>query len=448
MPKFSSKIGVVAATVGSAVGLGNVWRFPAEAQANGGAVFLLIYICCILLLGIPVMTAEFALGRGGDSNVIDVYRKVTPGRNGWWLTGALAVLASYLILSFYMVVSGWTLEYLVQSITGGLYDRAGEGETAFKDAMGSYITGTWRPIAMTVAMIAGNLVVLLRGVEKGIERISNILMPVLFVLLLVFCGVSLSLPGAVEGLKFFLSPDFSNVGPSTIINALGQAFFSLSLAMGILVTYASYYPSTTRLTKTAVTVSLLDLMVAVLMGVIIFPAVMTFGLQDSNLAGSALVFVTLPEIFAQMGGTQWWSALFFLLLTVAAFTSTISLAEVSVSFVKTRYRVSRRAACLWVCLPLLILSPICSLSVGVWSGFTICGLTIFDFLDTVATNIMLPLGGIFLCIYMGWVAPERFFSNQLTNGGALHSWAYSVIRFIVKWVASPLILLILIWQFK
>lgn len=446
MPKFSSKIGVIAATVGLAVGLGNVWRFPAEVQANGGALFLLVYILCIFILGIPVMTAEFALGRGGDSDAVGVFRKVTPDRKGWWLAGALAVLASYLILSFYMVVSGWTLEYLVQSVTGDLY-ASGSGDEAFRDTMGRYITGTYRPIVMTVIMIAANLLVLLKGVQGGIERMSNIMMPVLFLLLVIFCGVSLSLPGASEGLSFFLRPDFSALTPATVVNALGQAFFSLSLAMGILVTYASYYPAGTKLTRTAMTVSLLDLMVAILMGVIIFPAVMTFGLQDSNLAGSALVFVTLPEIFAQMGGTRWWSSLFFLLLTVAAFTSTISLAEVSVSFVKTRMKVSRTRACLCVCLPLLILSPVCSLSVGPWKGFTIAGLTIFDFLDTVATNIMLPVGGILLCVYMGWVAPERFFRAQLTNNGTLHSRALGLIRFVVKWIAPPLILLILIWQF-
>lgn len=447
MPKFSSKIGVIAATVGSAVGLGNVWRFPAEVQANGGALFLLIYIFCIFLFGIPVMTAEFALGRGGDSDAVGVYRNVTPSRRGWWLTGALAVLASYLILSFYMVVSGWTLEYLIQSVTGHLYEGDLADEATFTSSMQRYITGTWRPVVMTVIMIVANLVVLLRGVEGGIEKISNLLMPMLFVLLLVFCGVSFSLPGAADGLEFFLRPDFSALTPATVINAIGQSFFSLSLGMGILITYASYYPASTRLTRTAVTVALLDLMVAILMGFIIFPAVMTFGLQDSNLAGSSLVFITLPEIFARMGGTQWWSTLFFLLLTVAAFTSTISLAEVSVSFCTTRLGTSRRTACFAVCLPLLILSSVCSLSVGPWSGYTIAGMTIFDFLDTVATNIMLPLGGILTCIYVGWVAPEGFFSTQLSNGGTLRSGLFTAIRFIVRWIAPPLIFLILIWQF-
>ena len=444
--KFASKIGMIAATVGSAVGLGNVWRFPAEVQANGGAIFLLIYICCIFLLGIPVMIAEFALGRGGESDAVGVYSKITPQHKSWRYVGVLAILSSYIILSFYMVVSGWTFEYLIQSVTGDLYSSAVEGEMAFRDRMGSYITGTYRPIVVTVLMIFGNMFVLIRGVQRGIEKMSNIMMPILFILLLIFCGVSLSLDKVREGLEFFLRPDFSVVTPATVINALGQSFFSLSLAMGILVTYSSYFPADTRLTRTAVTVSLLDLMVAVFMGIIIFPAVMTFGLENSNLAGSALVFVTLPEIFAQMGGTRIWSTLFFMLLTVAAFTSTISLAEVSVSFMQNRIGLSRKRAVMSVTLPLLILSPICSLSVGPWSGFTIAGLTIFDFLDTITTNFMLPLGGILLCIYVGWIAPKNFFRNELSNNGSLRIRSTGVIYFIIRWIAPVLIAVILLWQ--
>lgn len=451
---FASKVGLIAATVGSAVGLGNVWRFPAETQANGGAAFLLIYIGCVFLLGIPVMTAEFSLGRGGASDATGVFRNVTPGKKGWWTVGALAILASYLILSFYMVVSGWTLEYLVQSITGNLYPAVAEAvstpageELAFQNKMAEYISGTYQPLIMTYIMLAANLFVLLKGVQKGIEKMSNIMMPVLFVLLVVFCAVSLSLPKAAEGVEFFLKPDFSVINAGTVVNALGQAFFSLSLAMGILVTYASYYPKDTKLTRTAVTVSLLDLGVAILMGLIIFPAVMTFGLTDHNLAGSALVFVTLPEIFAQMGHTQIWSALFFLLLAVGAFTSTISLAEVSVAFLECRFGFGRTKAVLAVILPLFILSSVCSLSVGPWSGYTICGMTIFDFLDTVATNIMLPVGGILICIYMGWIAPRSFFRNEMTNGGTLKSRMFGIVAFIVKWIAPLLIATILVSQF-
>ncbi len=453
--KFGSKIGLIAATVGSAVGLGNIWRFPAETQANGGAVFLLLYIACVFILGIPVMTAEFSLGRGGNSDATGAFRNVTPDKKGWWLVGALAILASYLILSFYMVVSGWTLEYMIQSLTGNLYAPTPEAniatvageEALFSQKMASYVTGTYRPLVMTFIMIAANLVVLLKGVQKGIEKMSNIMMPLLFVLLLVFCVVSLTLPKAADGIAFFLKPDFSAMTPKTVVNALGQAFFSLSLAMGILVTYSSYYPADTKLTRTAVTVSLLDLGTAILMGLIIFPAVMTFGLADHNLAGSALVFITLPEIFAQMGGTLFWSSLFFLLLSVAAFTSTISLAEVSVAFMECHFRMSRKRAVVTVVTPLFLLSSICSLSVGPWSDFKIMGMTIFDFLDTMATNIMLPVGGILLCIYMGWVAPRSFFRNELTNNGTLTSHAFGLIAFIVKWVAPALIALVLIGQF-
>ena len=453
--KFGSKIGLIAATVGSAVGLGNIWRFPAETQANGGAVFLLLYIACVFILGIPVMTAEFSLGRGGNSDATGAFRNVTPDKKGWWLVGALAILASYLILSFYMVVSGWTLEYMIQSLTGNLYAPTPEAnittvageEALFSQKMASYVTGTYRPLVMTFIMIAANLVVLLKGVQKGIEKMSNIMMPLLFVLLLVFCVVSLTLPKAADGIAFFLKPDFSAMTPKTVVNALGQAFFSLSLAMGILVTYSSYYPADTKLTRTAVTVSILDLGTAILMGLIIFPAVMTFGLADHNLAGSALVFITLPEIFAQMGGTLFWSSLFFLLLSVAAFTSTISLAEVSVAFMECHFRMSRKRAVVTVVTPLFLLSSICSLSVGPWSDFKIMGMTIFDFLDTMATNIMLPVGGILLCIYMGWVAPRSFFRNELTNNGTLTSHAFGLIAFIVKWVAPALIALVLIGQF-
>ncbi|MDE5961602.1 MAG: sodium-dependent transporter, partial [Duncaniella sp.] len=320
-------------------------------------------------------------------------------------------------------------------------------EVLFSQKMASYVTGTYRPLVMTFIMIAANLLVLLKGVQKGIEKMSNIMMPLLFVLLLVFCAVSLTLPKAADGIEFFLKPDFSAMTPKTVVNALGQAFFSLSLAMGILVTYSSYYPADTKLTRTAVTVSLLDLGTAILMGLIIFPAVMTFGLADHNLAGSALVFITLPEIFAQMGGTLFWSTLFFLLLSVAAFTSTISLAEVSVAFMECHFRMSRKRAVVTVVTPLFLLSSICSLSVGPWSDFKIMGMTIFDFLDTMATNIMLPIGGILLCIYMGWVAPRSFFRNELTNNGTLTSHVFGLIAFIVKWVAPALIALVLIGQF-
>ena len=450
--KFGSKIGLIAATVGSAVGLGNVWRFPAEAQAGGGAAFLLIYIGCVLLLGIPVMVSEFALGRGGNSDAVGVFRRLAP-RSPWWVVGALALLASYLILSFYMVVAGWTLEYLVQSLTGSLYEAGLQGagnetmRSLFSEKMQTNIFSSTTPLVNTYVMILLNLLVLMLGVRKGIERISNLLMPLLFILLVMFCCVAVSLPEAGEGLEFFFKPDFSKVTTKVVIDALGQAFFSLSLGMGILITYSSYFPRDTRLTRTATIVSSLDLLVAVMMGIIIFPTIMSFGLTGEEVRGATLVFVTLPEVFAHMPLTQFWSSLFFLLLTVAALTSTISIAEVSIAFFENRFGMRRLSACLTVLLPLFVLSTICSLSYSVLSDWKICGMVFFDFLDTLSTNIFLPVVALLTCLYLGWFAPKGFMSGEITNGGTLRSRVLPLIMFIIRWLAPPLILVILVAQF-
>ena len=448
--QFATKIGLIAATVGSAVGLGNVWRFPVLAQSNGGAAFLLIYIACVFILGIPVMMAEFSLGRGGQSDAVGSFMNVTPGKK-WWMTGAIAIIASYLILCYYMVVAGWTMEYLWNSITGDLYSAANSSGVTdgsqFTTKMKEYIVDDINPLIFTYIMIVANFVVLMCGVKKGIERLSNILMPMLFVLLIIFGCVSLSLPKAEEGLKFFLSPDFSKINGTVIINAMGQAFFSLSLGMGILITYASYYPKTTILSRTAVTVSLLDMTVAIMMGIIIFPAVTSFGLTGESLAGPSLVFSTLPEVFAQMPLTQLWSILFFLFLMVAALTSTISIAEVSIAFMQDRFKMSRIKACLIVIAPLFLFSSLCSLSQGSLGNMTIAGYTLFDLFDTVATNILLPTASILLCIYMGWVAPKSFFKGQLTNQGTVTSRVFHIVLFIVRFVAPILIGTILITHF-
>lgn len=446
--QFGSKVGLIAATVGSAVGLGNVWRFPAEAQANGGAAFLLIYIVCVIVLGIPVMLAEFSLGRGTGRDTVGSFQKLAP-RKKWWVGGALATLASYLILSFYLVVAGWTLEYLVQSVTGGLYDGMNiEGmEVTFRDKMGRYVAGSWEPLLATYAIIAINIFVLMKGVQKGIEKMSNVLMPALFLLLVFFCIASLTLPKATDGLKYFFHPDFSKITTETVINALGQAFFSLSLGMGILITYSAYYPKKTNLINTATTVSVLDLGVAILMGLIIFPAVMSFGLDGESLEGATLVFVTLPEVFASMPLTRFWSSMFFLLLLVAAVTSTISLAEVSVAFVCDRFKMGRKKACWIVMLPLIALSSVCSLSQGPLSHIRIYSQNIFDFLDTIATNLMLPSAAILTCLFLGWIVPKSFLYNQLTNRGKVNRSVSVAIINIVKYVAPILIAVILIAKF-
>lgn len=441
--QFKSKLGLIAATVGSAVGLGNIWRFPAEAQAGGGAAFLLIYILCVLVLGIPVMVAEFSLGRAGGTDVIGAFSAVTPKKRGWTAVGVLSVITPTLISLFYMVVTGWTLEYLWGSLSGDLYNGSTDA-AFFTDKMQEYVQTPVMPAIFTALAVILNLGVLLSGVSKGIERLSNILMPLLFVLLLIFCGVAMTLPGAADGLSFFLKPDFSKVTPATWLSALGQAFFSLSLGMGILVTYAAYYPARTRLVRTALTVSMLDMLVAVMMGVIIFPAVMTFGLQDHGLAGTTLVFVTLPEVFTHLPGSAIWSALFFLLLFIAALTSTVSITEVTVRCLQDRLGFSRRKSVFWVIIPVFIFSVVCSQSFSSISTLTIFGRNMFDFLDFFTAELLLPVASIGLCVYMGWVAPKKLLENQMTNFGRFKSRLFMPVLLIVRYVAPLLILLVLI----
>lgn len=448
--EFGTKIGLIAATVGSAVGLGNVWRFPAETQNNGGAAFLLLYVLCVVILGIPVMLAEFSLGRGGKSDAIGVFRKLSPGSK-WWVVGLLSVIASFLVLSYYMVVAGWTLEYLYQSITGALYDSMGSTDDAMRSGfltkMDEYISTDWAPLVFTYLVVAINVGVLLAGVQKGIENLSNVLMPLLFVILIVLCCITLSLPSAGEGVAYFLQPDFSKITPTVVVSALGQAFFSLSLGMGILITFASYYPADTRLTRTSVIVSVMSLVVAVLMGLIIFPAVKSFGLDKESLQGATLVFVTLPEVFANLPMPRLWSSMFFLLLLVAALTSTISIAEVSVAMLRDRFNMTRRKAVFIVMGVLVIFNTLCSLSFGSLSDFRVFGLTIFDLLDNFTTNILLPLVSLGVCVYLGWFAPKGLLADQLSNNGTIRSRITNVVLFIIRYVAPFLISLILISKY-
>ncbi|MBD5231139.1 MAG: sodium-dependent transporter [Bacteroidales bacterium] len=448
--QFNSRIGLIAATVGSAVGLGAVWRFPNEVHSNGGAAFLLIYVACLLLLGIPVMLAEFSLGRGARGDALSDFKRFTP-RSHWWLAGACALFASFLISAFYMVVAGWTLEYLWQSVTGELYEgvTVANMDQVFTAKLSENLTSTWQPIIWALVVIGVNVLILLQGVQKGIERLSNLMMPLLFLLLLVLCCVSLSLPGASAGVRYFLMPDFSVITPDVCVDALGQAFFSLSLGMGILLTYSAYYPKDVKLTGTAFTVTGCALLVALLMGLIIFPAAASFGLADGDaqLQGTALVFITLPEIFYQMSGTRVWSILFFLLLAIAAITSTVSVSEVCIQCMQDRFKLSRKKSVLLVFLPFVILSPLCSLSLGSGTGLRLFGMSLFDFCDNFSTNYLLPIAAFLTCIYVGFVAPRSLLKNELTNDGTLRGKMYKPMMQLIRYVAPLLIIAIFIYKF-
>lgn len=426
--EFVTKLGVIAASVGSAVGLGNIWRFPYEAGTHGGGAFMLFYLLFIIVLGVPVMTAEFVMGRGARANIMGGWRKLASARV-WHLTGYMGILASLMILSFYSVVAGWTLEYMVQSAAGALDLLSMDDYHARFD---EFSTGNWRPLMWTLVFLIVNFVILARGVAKGIERVSNVLMPVLFVLLIVFCVNSLMMPGAAEGLTFLFAPDFSKISGSVILGALGQAFFSLSLGLGCMMTYGSYFNSGTRLVRSASVIAGLDTLVAVLAGVIIFPAVFTYG--SSPAAGPTLVFEVLPNIFHQLPGGVIWSTLFFFLLFVASLTSTISMSEISIAFFTEEKGMSRRRATAVSAGVAMFFGALCALSFGVLGDITVGGLTIFGLFDYVTSNIMLPVGGLAVSLFAGWFIDRRMLRGQLTNNGSLRMPGLPVLMFCLRYI--------------
>lgn len=408
-PHFATRLGVIATTVGSAVGLGNIWRFPYEAGTHGGGAFLLIYIACIIIVGIPVICAEFVMGRASRRNIFGAFRTLAPrGGRCWQAVGALGIIGSVLILSFYSVVAGWTVEYFVQSAAGTLAEVASTERQAAFDTF----TGGWHCVLWTLVILGLNCLIVLGGVRKGIERASNLLMPLLFVLLVALAVNSLLLPGAADGLRFLFRPDLSTIDASVALGALGQAFFSLSLGIGTMMIYASYFSPQTPLLKTAATTAGLDTLVAMIAGVIIFPAVFTFGAEPS--AGPKLVFEVLPDIFHQMPGGIVWSSLFFLLLLLASLTSTISMSEICVAYLNEQWGMSRRKAVAVNTGIAMALGTLCALSFGPLADFTICGKTVFNLFDYVASNIIMPLGGMLISVFTGWVLKRTVLRRELS----------------------------------
>ena len=426
---FGSKIGVILATVGCAVGLGNIWRFPYMLGENGGAAFLLVYISCILFLGIPVMITEFFIGRYSRKNAAGAFKVMAPGTK-WSVIGYNGVAAAFLILGYYAVVSGWTLEYIVQAFSGSL---EGKNATDFADEFTAFSTGVFRPILWTVVFIALTHIIIVSGVKEGIERASKVMMPMLFLILIALCVRSITLPGASEGLTFLFNPDFSKIDSSVVLSAMGQAFFSLSIGMGCLITYASYFGKQTNLQTTALQVTILDTLVAVLAGVMIFPAVFSFGIEPTT--GPELVFITLPNVFEQLPFGNIWSFVFFVLLALAALTSTISLHEVSTAYVHEEYHVSRKKAAIIVSVGVTIVGILSSLSMGLLKSYTLFGLNFFNLLDFVTAKIMLPLGGMMICIFTAKRVDKLLLKEEVTNHGTIRFYFFSTYVFFVKYIA-------------
>lgn len=437
---FTTRMGAIAATVGSAVGLGNIWRFPYQAGENGGGAYILVYLLCVLLLGVPIMMSEFIIGRSTHKSMKGAVQELTPG-SPFKIFSYIGVLGALLICGYYSVVCGWVLEYLWNSASGDLLGHTPEQYSGiFESLVGSPV----RCVIWTFLFMVLNFAVLSRGIQKGVERMANIMMPILFALLIVFCVNSLMLPGSMKGMDFLFNINFENLGWKGVVDAMGQAFMSLSLGVTCLITYSSYFKDDSNLMKDAVTISALDTLVAILAGIVIFPAVFSFGLEPN--AGPKLIFETLPTIFQQLPGGTIWAVLFFLLLFFASITSTISLSEIPITFMIDEYKISRRKALIITGAQMTIIAVLSALSFNSLSDFTIFGKNIFDFLDYVGPNIFMLLGGLVTAIYVGWVLKKSVVHNQLTNSGQYRSrFVQPYIIFCLRFIAPVAIVIIFLY---
>ncbi len=428
---FSSKFGVIAAAAGSAIGLGNIWRFPYVLGQNGGGAFLLIYLIFIAAIGIPVMMSEFVIGRSAQLNPVGAFKKLAPGKK-WHLIGLLGVVSAFIILAFYTVVAGWTLEYLVQSVKWMIMsNKIGFSQmdnhavrSFFSNHYESFISGIWRPIIWFLLMMFFTGYIVVSGVKNGIEKYAKVLMPVLLVLLLVLVVRSLSLEGSREGLRFLFKPNFSTIREAPvkiIIEALGQAFFSLSIGMGTLITYGSYIRKKENLATTAVNVAVADTLIAVIAGMAIFPAVFAFGIDPGE--GPDLVYITLPVIFQSMSGGLIWAFMFFLLLCFAALTSTISVLEVIVAYFSEQLDMSRKKATVLATVSVGFLGIICTVSPKFFGVFN------------ASPDLLLPLGGFFIVLFIGWFLAGNKSRDELSSGGIYKARYYRLFIFLVKFVA-------------
>lgn len=445
---FGTKLGVILATAGSAVGLGNVWRFPYMAGENGGAVFIMIYVVCVLLLGIPCMISEFIVGRNGRANTARSFRTLAGG-TPWAVLGYMGVLTGFLITGYYAVVSGWCLQYVWASLLGHLQGNPEYFKTYFADLASDPV----RPILWTVIILVVTYLIIEHGVRDGIERASKLLMPTLFILLLVIVVAACMLPGAERGIEFLFKPDFSKLTGDVFLGALGQSFYSLSIAMGCLCTYASYFSKYTNLTKSAVQIAVIDCMVAILAGLMIFPAAFSVGVEPDS--GPSLIFITLPNVFAQAFAAMpvvgyVISLLFFVLLSLAALTSLMSLHEVSTAFFQEELRTTRKRAALLVTVSTGIIGAFCSLSLGAVDGLAFFGKTLFDLFDFVTGQIFLPVVGFLTCIFIGWVVPHKVVRDEFTNWGKLRDYGafFHVYLFLIKYVCPLAILIIFLHQLE
>lgn len=427
--QFSSSFGVIAAAAGSAVGLGNIWKFPYITGVYGGAAFLFVYLGFILAIGLPIMLSEFIIGRKSRKNAFGAFKKLAP-KSLWQYVGILGVGAAFMILAFYGVVAGWSIEYVFVALTDGFSQKSPDQlSSMFTD----FIESPFRPVMFQLLFMVLTGAIVIVGIKDGIEKNVKILMPILVVIILVLCIRAITLPGASEGLRFLFKPDFSKLTGEGVLSALGHAFFSLSLGMGTLITYGSYIDKKNNLTRTVIQVTVADTLIAILAGIAIFPAVFAFGIEPSS--GPGLVFITLPNVFQQMSGGYVFSILFFVLLTVAALTSSISILEVVVAYFHEELKLKRKLATVFATIMIGLLGVICSLSMGIFSDYTFFDLNFFDLLDWISANLLLPLGGLFISLFIGWKFGRKKVQEEIENGGRVSQKILSIFIFLVRFIA-------------
>lgn len=423
---FTGRYGFIAAAAGSAIGLGNIWKFPYITGVYGGSAFIIVYLICILLIGLPVMLSEITVGRRAQKGVFGAYKRLAPG-TPWFFSGYMGIAAAFLILSFYSVVAGWTMEYVVKAMTGAF---AGKTPDQIGAMFSGFIGQTAKPILWQISFMLLTGFIVIAGIKNGIERYSKILMPLLLGILLCLCLRSVTLDGASRGFEFLFTPDFSKLSPKAVLAALGHAFFSLSVGMGTLVTYGSYVKKSERLAPMALHITTADTIIALLAGIAIFPAVFAFGIEPA--AGPGLVFVTLPGVFQQMPLGNVFCILFFFLLAIAALTSSISILEVVVTHLVEDFRVSRKTATIVTTLVITVFGIPCALSFGALSEFKFLGATFFDNADHLASNVLMPLGGLCISLFVGWKMARKDVADELSNSGTVGTGYLTVFLFLAR----------------
>ena len=432
---FGSRMAVIMAFAGSAIGLGNIWRFPYLVGQDGGAAFVVIYVLATLFISLPIFFAESVVGRRTGANCRGAFIELGKG-TAWPYLGFLMVFTPLWIVSYYSVVGGWSLEYLIQAVRLDFIHTAPD---AMSGSFERFISRTWAPLGFHLAFLAVTVAIVALGVKSGIEKFSKICLPVLFALVVLIAVYSLTLPGAQKGLAYLFKPDFSKVTIGTCLDALGQSFYSLSLGMGIIITYSSYVSKKENLMASGVGTAVSDMLFAILAGVAIMPAVFAAGIEPGS--GPGLIFDTLPYIFAQMGLQMPWisslaAILFFLTILFAALTSSISLIEVGVAYLTEERGFKRGWACVLLFVVTGALGGLCSLSFGPLADVKVFGMGFFDLFDTVASNVLLTVGGLLVVLFVGWKMPKADVYDELTNGGTkrrnvrLFNFFYFLIRYV------------------